>query len=341
MLKKLLINILKYQKKGLVLAGHGVYTQISDPKVESVHISFENFKKSIDALIELEYDFLSMRELINISKNNFKYHKHWTHLTFDDGYENNFEVIYPYLKEKKIPFSIFVSTHHSQRNIPFYTYMIRAAILNTKEKKFIDHEGYKYEIPHTREERLKLVTTLEEVFKYLKPESTPQFLKNINNLLTQSEWTFCSQKYPNDKLISKEHLLAMKKSNLIHIGSHSHEHLIFHNSCSESWMEYQLEISKDIIQKSYSENEYITFCYPNGGIKDFTANSMSLTKKIGYDLSFISLPRYVDSKTNPQAVTRFWLSTNKKIFIFSILMCFGNFILRLIKNYPIPLKVTK
>src|SRR3990172_10769945 len=91
---------------GFVLYGHGVVHKKEDDFIESLHMNFSDFEAIINYLQQLNYDFINMAQLIKMSRNGFNYHKHWVHLTFDDGYKNIKDVVLPFLSSKGIPFTI-------------------------------------------------------------------------------------------------------------------------------------------------------------------------------------------------------------------------------------------
>ena len=66
----------------------------------------KRFKSNIDSFKEFLNDELRKRTPVNLEevlkkKNSFA-------LTFDDGYDSIYKMVYPILKEKKIPFTVFI-----------------------------------------------------------------------------------------------------------------------------------------------------------------------------------------------------------------------------------------
>src|SRR3989339_154669 len=94
----LLKAILKYRKVGLVLAGHGYAPRVTDPVIESQHQDLSRLEHAVNLCRSLGFRFISMDELIRLSQHGFRNPYSWVHLTFDDGFENNFTTLYPFLK---------------------------------------------------------------------------------------------------------------------------------------------------------------------------------------------------------------------------------------------------
>lgn len=288
----LLKQALKTQKRGLVFSGHGVAERFEDPEVESIHISKQNFTDIVDLLQELDFDFLSMEQLIAISNNGFKHDKHWTHLTFDDGYQNNFDVIYPLLKERRLPFSVFVSTHHVASEEKFYTFQVRAMLRERCSAEDFEQKS----------------SWLNQQIKRMTVE---QIERELHKLKSSCDWPAIEARYSNDKTIRVADLRTMAADPLVHIGSHNHHHVVMHHGLALEEMKAEIESSKAMLTQGWKISTEPTYCYPNGGVGDFSVRSVELTER-HFPLSFVSLSAYVDSSTHPQMTPRFWLSNAKR-----------------------------
>ena len=74
----------------------------------------EIFKKHMEIIIDKKYNFLNPEDF---DKNFFKVKKNKKILiTIDDGFSSFYENAWPYLKEKKIPFILFISTEAIGKN---------------------------------------------------------------------------------------------------------------------------------------------------------------------------------------------------------------------------------
>ena len=86
---------------------HSVFKATFEEQNQDIYkLDFKLFKDQIEYLIEIKnYDFYSTDILKDKTPMN------GIALTFDDGYFDNFNLVAPYLLEKKIPFTIFVITN--------------------------------------------------------------------------------------------------------------------------------------------------------------------------------------------------------------------------------------
>ena len=85
-----------------------MYHRFNEDKYPSTNIDMEIFKKQIDLIKEEKISFISPDEFrlnFNLPKDQKK-----VLLTIDDGFTSFYEYAWPYLKEMKIPFILFIST---------------------------------------------------------------------------------------------------------------------------------------------------------------------------------------------------------------------------------------
>jgi peptidoglycan/xylan/chitin deacetylase (PgdA/CDA1 family) len=105
-------NIKYYSKDRGILSL--MYHRFDENKYPSTNIQMDIFKKQIKIIKNLKYNFYDPRELET------KFHIPKTEkkilITIDDAFSSFYEVAWPYLKEAKIPFILFVSTESVGKN---------------------------------------------------------------------------------------------------------------------------------------------------------------------------------------------------------------------------------
>lgn len=302
-MKVLLKSLLRIRKLGLVLFGHGVTNNKTDAYIELLHTDFEGLKEAVEVFEALGFEFISMTELIALSQNNFRYDKNWIHLTFDDGYKNNYTLLYPYLKAKQIPFSLFISTNHVEKNERLSTYKIRCALLNTKKE--VNVPGFNQTLPSlaSRKERIQFCKNVTRIFKTMDKAGSRNFMACIESLLSSEEWQYYNNLYREGELLTLDQLKVLANDSLVHIGSHNHTHLILNRNVSEEDIRYEMQASKDWLQKNLNI-DLLTYCYPNGSKNDFTLNSKSVCQGLGYKLAFTTIRQPVSPNTDKYEIPR-------------------------------------
>ncbi len=85
-----------------------MYHRFEENKYPSTNIKLEDFKSQINLIEQYKYKFISHNQFE--SSINEKSLEKKILLTIDDGFSSFYENAWPILKEKKIPFVIFVNT---------------------------------------------------------------------------------------------------------------------------------------------------------------------------------------------------------------------------------------
>ena len=91
-----------------------MYHRFNENKYPSTNIQMDVFKQHIEIIKSLKYDFFDPNDLkknFHVKKANKK-----ILITIDDAFSSFYEFAWPYLKEKKIPFILFVSTEAVGKN---------------------------------------------------------------------------------------------------------------------------------------------------------------------------------------------------------------------------------
>ena len=91
-----------------------MYHRFDEQKYPSTNIQISIFKEQIELIEKLNINFLNPKDF---GKNYTKVNNKKTILiTIDDGFQSFYEKAWPYLKDKKIPFLLFISTEAVGKN---------------------------------------------------------------------------------------------------------------------------------------------------------------------------------------------------------------------------------
>jgi len=91
-----------------------MYHRFNENKYSSTNIQMDIFKKQMKIIKDLKYSYYDPKDL----EKNFHIPKKMKKIliTIDDAFSSFYEVAWPYLKEEKIPFILFVSTESVGKN---------------------------------------------------------------------------------------------------------------------------------------------------------------------------------------------------------------------------------
>ena len=143
-----------------------MYHRFDEIKYPSTNIRMEIFKKHMDIISKKNYSFLSPKEFDD--KFSEKKITKKVLITIDDGFSSFYEKAWPYLKEKKIPFILFISTEAIGKN----------GYMNWDEIKEIERESFAFIGNHSHSHDYLLDLTFDE-FKTDIIKSVKVFKDNL------------------------------------------------------------------------------------------------------------------------------------------------------------------
>lgn len=301
----------RFNRTPRILFWHGVDIN-PNPIIEPESINKNDFIKQLDYL-QKYYEIISIDEFYKrFIENNFN-GKEVT-LTFDDGYKNNLTILAPFLKERNLPFTVFISTSNISSGKLFYTSILRLVVYASSLTHLnIDFLQKKFSIATIKQKK----QTHTIINKYLK-ESPLSDVKTIcdeliSNISTE-EWDNLIDKYNSVSPLTWDEVRKLQTFNCT-IGSHCIQHMICHSNQKEEDIKEQIIKSKEIIEKQLGVPcNY--FAYPNG---DYTNISNKYVKLAGYLMGFsVNAGCINPSENNISALPRFGSPFNLNSFKIAI-----------------------
>ena len=177
-----------------------MYHRFNENKYPSTNIRMEIFKKHMEIITKKKYNFLNP---IDFDRN---FHKVKTNkeilITIDDGFLSFYENAWPYLKENKIPFILFISTEAVGKN----------GYMNWEQIKEIERETFAFIGNHSHSHEYLLEFSLNK-FK-------SDILKSIEIFKNNLGYNPIYFSYPFGEF-SLEQTLFIKKYFKYAFGQHS------------------------------------------------------------------------------------------------------------------------
>ena len=146
-----------------------VYHRFGENNYPSTNIKISQFKKHLEELTKNNYNVVSTEEIVDALINNKDLPEKTVALTIDDAFFSIYKKAWPLLKEKKLPFTIFVSTGPLRSNSKNY--------MNWEQIKEMVNHGVT--IGHHTKNHLHLVTEEKEKIISEIEEANNDFLKNL------------------------------------------------------------------------------------------------------------------------------------------------------------------
>ena len=124
---------------GRILMLHRVVVHRSDGENRELEITPEFLRRTIETYRKQGYRFVSIDEACGIINCGRTYHP-FVCLTFDDGYQDNYDIAYPILKQEEVPFAIYVTTGFIDNRHPMWWYTNEKLGISTESLKTLDSD---------------------------------------------------------------------------------------------------------------------------------------------------------------------------------------------------------
>lgn len=217
-------------------------------------------------------------------------------LTIDDGHRNSYEVLFPLLREFKIPATLFVVTSFIDGEDWIWT--DKVLWLSTQSK-----------LPELAPD---VIGGQFARLNRLRPEDRNTWIEEAAKRARHSIPKIPPKRYSP---CSWDELDEMADSGLLEIGSHSVGHPVFATiSAGESWDE--LTNSRIQIEKRLGRSP-VSFCFPNGKAGDYSAAQLSQVKEVGYKCAVTAEFGMVTNRSNLYELPRIGVSGYSDILSFS------------------------
>ncbi len=105
----------QYKNNSIIFCLHRVLPKKLRIKEDPKNLDFiisTNYLEKLIIKIKKNYKFVDLETLLK----NYDSKKNFCHLTFDDGYLDNFKYAYPILKKHNVPCTIYISDSFAERN---------------------------------------------------------------------------------------------------------------------------------------------------------------------------------------------------------------------------------
>ena len=137
-----------------------MYHRFDEKKYPSTNIEIEIFKKQLEIIEEMKIKFVHPKDFLKELSQNKKQRK--ILLTIDDGLLSFYKNAWPILKEKKIPFILFVNT----REVGAYNYMNWSQILEISRSELAEIGNHSHSHEYLVDEKPEII--LKDIEKSIK-----------------------------------------------------------------------------------------------------------------------------------------------------------------------------
>lgn len=224
-------------------------------------------------------------------------------ITFDDGYEDNFNYAMPILCSFKLPSTIFLSTDYIETEKSFFWDEICFLVYEAKEKFLVvpfEGKEKKFNIG-TIKEKQQVVLMLCAWLKFMTASNRNTVLLDISQRINVKRWTGAS------RLLSWSQIRQMLQSGVT-IGAHTQQHESA-GTQSESEFIFEAKRSKELIEQKLGEKVRL-FAYPFGASQDVSGFCKQSLMTLGFEGAFTMEQKLIVPEADPFFIPRIGIGGN-------------------------------
>jgi peptidoglycan/xylan/chitin deacetylase (PgdA/CDA1 family) len=194
-------------------------------------------------------------------------------VTIDDGYRDTYEVVFPFLRARAVPATLFLSTGPVETGVPLWLDHLRGLLKRTPARVFECRAlGMEARRIDTVAERLEVLEGLRALLKRSNRRTVDAAIGELADRLG------AGGSVPLPKSLTWAEVAEMAGQG-IQIGAHTHKHYVLSNLDRE---EARAEIAQSILLIEGRLHAPVrTFAYPNGGPTDYTPVTKALVSELG------------------------------------------------------------
>jgi peptidoglycan/xylan/chitin deacetylase (PgdA/CDA1 family) len=236
-------------------------------------------------------------------------------ITFDDGYQNNFDVAFPILLRERIPATIFLTTGLINTNDTVWYCRFNIALSQTP-RTLIEWNGFKFDLS-TLDLKAKASATIQGSLKKLEHS---QFVTTIRHILMQlGHDPDCSIEIGSPfRMLDKKAIGDMVASGLIEFGAHTHNHAIL-SQLSDQERYNEIRKSIDTVYE-LTGRPCLYFAYPNGGAEDYNIETIRDLETCGIQIGVTTISGPNNRMTPAMELRRYGVGANLPIAEFQLMV---------------------
>ena len=272
------------QSPNASLLFHRVVPSLDAPDPESLCLTTQEFEQVLSYLTD-HYQTLTLDEFLS--------GRTGIHITFDDGYLDNYIYALPLLLKYRCPATFFITTSFVQGSVPWWDLLSSFLIQPCSDLSC----GSAYEL--FRDQLRPSLMTPSEAHHTLITSKLP------------------SSHYDYPSFMSPHHIADLVNHPGISVGCHSHSH---HSSSSLSSDHFQLDvlISSQLLH-SWTSLFPSTYAYPYGHRRSWSSSNIRDLKSYGYTSAFSNIPGYHTKYSNNFSIRRFLMSRRYPLDLANVL----------------------
>lgn len=266
------------RRKLVILLYHG----FTDEQFQGIrnnqgkHVHIEKFRRQL-AFLTRHYNIVPLRQAVDYCGGRGSLADNSVVITMDDGYESNYSLAWPVLREFDAPASIFITTGFVDAGEFLWTDRLEYAIDTTSADK-VDFEVNGARHHFSLSDRLQCYRQINLLFKSLPQERLAGAMEQLERATgTRLGQGAVPAIY---RPLTWEQVREMAREGLVSFGAHTRSHVVM-GRCTTETVRAETTGSKATVERHLGVPCDL-FCYPNGQPGDFNDLTENILRENGF-----------------------------------------------------------
>jgi peptidoglycan/xylan/chitin deacetylase (PgdA/CDA1 family) len=226
-------------------------------------------------------------------------------VTFDDGFQNNYDVAFPVLRRAGVPATIFLTTALVDTTDTLWPYRLHLTLTGTKRTS-LEWGGQRFDLSGTG----AVVKAAKTIKNRLKELPHPRLLAELRAIIVKLGDDPDRPVLPDSpfRMLGRREIEEMAASGLIEFGAHTHSHAIL-SSLSPKERYDEIERSVNAVQE-LTGRPCESFAYPFGRAGDYDQEIIKILKSLGIRAAVTAIEGANDNMTPLMELRRFGIGAD-------------------------------
>ncbi len=264
-----------------ILAYHRVLESVEPEDfrfdLDLISASSDAFREQI-AIVKRRCSSMRFDELIDRLDRGQSLPRRAALITFDDGYDDNYRIAWPILRDAGVSAMFFVSTGHIESGRPYaYDWLTHMVCVTRADRLQAPELAVDWPLPETLQGRRAVASELLDRIKTLDAGAQQALIARL-----QRDWSLPAEGgHPDCRPMTWSQLREMREGGM-EVGSHGVDHQML-AKMTPAAMREELVASKCAIERELG-GEAQVISYPVGGSDAYDAVVISAVREAGYRL---------------------------------------------------------
>ena len=264
-----------YSGIGSILMFHRVVLEEDGSELTGMDVSLDYLKGVIELVEKKGYEIVSLDDVFRILKGEKQIDRRFAAFTFDDGYMDNYTLVYPLFKRLGIPFAIYVTTGMPDGNVVMWWYLL-GELLRKRDSVAFETNGKRVKFDCSTWGKKK--DALFHIRNLIMSLDQEQFLPGIRAIFEPHQVDLYEK--TRRESLSWEQIRELSDDPLVTIGAHTNSHAPLSRLPASRAKQEILESKKRIEAETGKSVDH--FAYPYGSVGEVGHREFRMARACGF-----------------------------------------------------------